>query len=135
MPLITWDNRFALNVGEIDRQHQKLVSLINDLDAAMQQGKGKDAVGRILDGLVSYTQFHFGSEEQLLEQHGYPAVATHKTEHMAFVKKLSDFKAGYAKGQLGLSIGVMTFLSTWLKDHIMGTDRAYASHLTGNGAH
>jgi hemerythrin len=133
MALITWDSRLALNLDEIDRQHQKLVAMINDLDAAMQHGKGKEAIGKILEGLVAYTQFHFGTEERLLEQHAFPAAASHKGEHVAFVKKISDFKTGYAKGQLGLSIGVMTFLSDWLRGHIMGTDRAYAAHLTSAG--
>jgi hemerythrin len=47
-----------------------------------------------------------------------------------FVKKLIDFKGGYAKGQLGLSIAVMSFLSGWLTDHILGTDRQYVPHMT-----
>jgi len=131
--LIQWDSRLALNVGEIDKQHQKLVVMVNTLNAAMQQGKGKDAVGQILDGLVSYTQYHFGAEERLLDQHGYPESPTHKTEHVAFVKKIGEFKEEYRQGKLGLSIGVMTFLSDWFRCHIMGTDRKYVPHLIAMG--
>jgi hemerythrin-like metal-binding protein len=133
MALIQWTSKLSLNVDEIDRQHRKLVDMINELDAAMGQGMGKAAVGKILDGLVAYTQFHFGAEEKLLAEHKYPGFERHKHEHETFVKKLIDFKAGYAKGQLGLSISVMSFLSTWLTDHIMGTDRQYAPHLLASG--
>jgi hemerythrin len=131
--LIQWDNRLAFNIAEIDSQHQKLVAMVNDLNTAMQQGKGKDVVGRILDGLVSYTQYHFDAEEKLMDQHGYPESPTHKTEHVAFVKKVGDFKGEYDRGKLGLSIGVMTFLSDWLKGHIMVTDKHYVPHLVAKG--
>lgn len=133
MALIRWDDRLALNVSEIDRQHQKLVELMNDLDAAMRLGRGNEVVGRILDGLINYTQYHFDAEEALLEEHGYPGTPTHKHEHGAFVRKMADFKVDYAAGQASLSIGVMTFLSDWLRNHIMGTDREYAPHLTARG--
>jgi len=131
--LIQWDSRLALNVGEIDTQHQKLVAMVNALNAAMQQGKGKVAVGQILDGLVSYTEYHFGAEEQLMDQFGYPESPTHKTEHVAFVKKIGEFKEEYRQGRLGLSVGVMTFLSDWLRCHIMGTDKKYVPHLIARG--
>lgn len=134
MALITWDHKLTLNVAEIDGQHQTLVGLINDLDAAMYQGRGKEAISGILDGLVAYTQFHFGAEEALMERHGFPDVATHRVEHLAFVKKIVDFRASYHRNQLGLSIGVMTFLSDWLKNHIMGTDRQYMPHVGAKDA-
>jgi hemerythrin len=131
--LIRWESRLALNLVEIDTQHQKLVAMINDLNAAVQQGKGKDVVGRILDGLVSYTQFHFGAEEKLLDRHGYPELPTHITEHVAFVKQIGDFRQEYGQGTLGLSISIMTFLSEWLRTHIMVTDKRYVPHLVAKG--
>jgi hemerythrin len=131
--LIQWDSRLALNVGLIDNQHQKLVAMVNSLNAAMLEGKGKEAVGRILDGLVSYTQYHFGAEERLMDQHGYPESPMHKSEHLAFVKRIGDFKEEYSQGTLGLSIGVMTFLSDWLRNHIMGTDKKYVPHMVEKG--
>ncbi len=134
MALITWTDKLALNLPEIDRQHQKLVSMINDLDAAMQQGRGKDAIGKIIDGLVAYTQFHFTAEEKLMEQQKYPGLAAHRAEHMAFVRQVLEFRAKYEKNQIGLSIGVMSFLSDWLRGHIQGTDRQYVPALQQVGA-
>lgn len=40
MPLIQWNESLSVGVVEIDRQHRKLVELINDLNNAMRQGKG-----------------------------------------------------------------------------------------------
>jgi hemerythrin len=134
MSLIEWNARLSLGIDEIDTQHRKLIELINDLDRAMEQGKGKAVIGRTIDGLVAYTQFHFGAEEKLMTECGYPGVERHKLDHVAFVKKLIDFKYGYAKGQIGLSIAVMSFLSNWLTGHIQGTDRQYVPHMTSTSA-
>ena len=43
MAIIQWNDSLSVNVVEIDKQHQKLVAMINDLNDAMRQGKGKDA--------------------------------------------------------------------------------------------
>lgn len=133
MALIKWDDRLALNVPELDRQHQKLVALINELDAAMHERQSREAVSRILDGLVSYTEFHFGVEARLLEEHGMTGSPSELEERDAFVRRISDFKAGHARGQMGLSVGVMTFLSEWLRSHITGADRAFADRLVASG--
>jgi hemerythrin len=45
MALIQWNDSLSVNVVEIDKQHQKLVRMINELNDAMRQGKGKEALG------------------------------------------------------------------------------------------
>ena len=132
MPM-KWNRELEINIPEIDRQHQKLVALINELDAAMQDGRGKAVIGAVLDKLVDYTVYHFGAEEHLMDEHHYPGSVRHKTQHVEFVKKLIDFRSAYADGSLGLSISVMAFLCDWLAEHIMGTDRQYVPHLTAKG--
>lgn len=133
MALIQWNDSFSVKVAEIDRQHQKLVSMINDLSDAMKQGKGKDVLGNIISGLVSYTATHFKTEEKYFDQFGYPETDSHKKEHAAFVKKVTDFKDGFEKGKLGLSIKVMNFLSDWLKNHIKKTDMKYSQFFNEKG--
>ena len=133
MALIKWDDSFSVKVAEIDRQHQKLISMINELNDAMKQGKGKDILGKIVNGLISYTATHFKTEENYFERFGYPDANQHKKEHIAFVQKVSDFKNGFEKGKLSLSIEVMNFLSDWLQNHIKGTDKKYSQFFNGKG--
>ena len=133
MALINWYDSFRVNVKEIDQQHQKLVSMINELNDAMMQGKGKDVMGKIVNGLFSYTATHFKTEEKYFDQFRYPETDSHKKEHIAFVQKVSGFKDGYEKGKLGLSIEVMNFLSDWLKNHIKATDMKYSQFFNEKG--
>lgn len=133
MALIQWDGSFSVKVAEIDQQHQKLVSMINDLNDAMKQGKGKDVLGKIVNGLVSYALTHFSTEETYFDRFGYPETDSHKKEHVAFVKKVSEFKNGFEKRKLSLSIEVMTFLSDWLKNHVKRTDMKYSQFFNEKG--
>lgn len=133
MALITWNESLSVNVAEIDQQHQKLVSMINELNDAMKQGKGKEVLKKIVSGLISYTATHFKTEERYFDHFGYPDTENHKKEHAAFVQKVMDFNNGFEKGKFGLSLEVMDFLSTWLQTHIKGTDKKYSKFFNDNG--
>jgi hemerythrin-like metal-binding domain len=133
MALIQWNESFSVNVGEIDGQHQKLIGMINDLNDAMRQGKGKDILGKILNGLIGYAGTHFKLEEKYFDQFGYPDTDNHKKEHSNFKQKVAAFKNDFNAGKLGLSIELIDFLSDWLRNHIMGIDKKYAPFFTEKG--
>ena len=133
MALIEWNSGFSVNVADIDRQHQRLIQMINELNDAMKQGKGKEALAKIINGLISYTRTHFTNEEKYFDQFGYPDTDSHKMEHAEFVKKVSEFKDGFDKGQTGVSIRVMNFLSDWLKNHIQVNDKKYGPFFNEKG--
>jgi len=133
MSAIKWSDALSVNVAEIDRQHQTLVQLINNLNEAMGQRAGKAAVGKTIEGLLAYTRTHFATEERLFDRHGYPGAAAHKIEHSVFADKATEFKQGFDSGQLSLSVQVMNFLSTWLKQHILSTDKKYSSFFREKG--
>jgi hemerythrin len=122
-----------VNVVEIDKQHQKLIGMINDLHDAMLQGKGKDILGKTVNGLISYTGSHFKTEERYFDQFGYPEANNHKKEHSDFITKVSEFKNGFEKGKLGLTIEIMNFLSDWLRNHINGIDKKYGPFFNAKG--
>ena len=133
MALIQWDSTFSVNVAEIDKQHQKLVALINDLNDAMKQGKGKDILAETIGALFNYAGNHFAFEEEYFDKFGYPAAASHKLEHANFVKKVSEFKNGFDSGQLALTVEIMNFLKDWLKTHIQVIDKKYGPFFNERG--
>jgi hemerythrin len=133
MALIQWNDTLSVKVAEIDRQHQQLIRMINDLNDAMRQGKGKSVLGKIINGLVDYTTTHFTTEEKYFDKFGYPEASSHKQAHTDFVKKVSEFKGEFEKGNIALSIQVMDFLSDWLQKHIKGVDKKYGPFFNENG--
>ena len=133
MALIQWNDSLSVNVVEIDKQHQKLVGMINELNDAMRQGKGKDALGKIVNGLIIYAGTHFKTEEKYFDQFGYPDTNSHKKEHLDFTAKVYEFKDGFDKGKIGLTLQVMDFLSDWLGHHIKSVDKRYGSFFNEKG--
>jgi len=133
MAAIKWDSTFSVSVAEMDQQHQKLIALVNELDDAMRQGKGKEIISRVINGLVAYTRTHFGAEERLFAQYGYPDADTQKREHEDFVTKVAQFQAEYNSGKIGLTIQIMNFLSNWLQHHIKVVDKKYGPFLNSKG--
>ncbi|MFO7734874.1 MAG: bacteriohemerythrin [bacterium] len=133
MSLIKWNDNFSVNVEKIDNQHRKLISMINELNDKMRQGKGKEVLEKIISDLINYTAIHFQTEEKLFEKFRYPETAVHKKEHTDFVRKVSDFQKNFKAGKLGLSIDIMSFLSSWLKNHIKGTDKKYSEFFKEKG--
>jgi hemerythrin len=133
MDLIKWDDSLSVHVAIIDQQHQNLISMINDLHGAMKLGKGKDVLGKIVIGLINYTAIHFKTEEDYFSKFGYAEADSHIKEHVAFVRKVSEFKDGFEKGKLSVSIDVLNFLSDWLQNHIKGTDKKYSQFFNEKG--
>ncbi len=136
MPLMTWTEKLSVGVGVLDEDHKKLVGMLNELYDAMQAGQGRDLLGRILNGLVQYTKFHFAREEKFFAQTGYAAAGPHKQEHDALTRQVLDVQQKYAAGATTtLSLDVMQFLRNWLVNHIQGSDQKYRPHLNAKGIH
>ncbi len=134
MPLMTWNNALSVNVAEIDQEHQKLVTMVNQLYDGILGGAGKDTLGKILDGLVAYTQSHFTHEEKLFDQTKYPDAAAHRKEHQDLTAQVLAVQEKYKSGATtALSMEVMNFLKNWLVNHIQGSDKRYSAHLNASG--
>ena len=113
----------------IDGQHQRLVTLVNDLYAAMAEGQGRTAVDRILTGLSNYTKTHFSFEEQQMERVSYPAILQHKEHHRKLLQQVDLYVKGWSNGQELNVVELATFLKDWLLNHIGQTDRPLAAYL------
>jgi len=133
MAFLNWNDNLNIGILQIDAQHKNLVNMLNQLYEAMSSGKGKEVVGKIVKEMTAYTVTHFGTEERLMQQHGYPEFTQHKKEHELFVKKVQEFNSEIQKGNLIITSNVAIFLKEWLIKHIQGTDKKYGPFLKEKG--
>lgn len=133
MALINWNDNYSVKVYTIDEQHKKLVALINDLHEAMKAGKAKDKLGTILNELVSYTVYHFQTEESFFKKTNYPESADHQKKHNDLVDQVKEVKAKFDSGTYMLANDVMNFLKDWLINHIQKTDKKFGEFILQNG--
>ena len=125
MELISWKKSLNVGIEDIDRQHKRLVVLINKLFEAMSQGKSNEIMQAVFSELSNYVITHFATEEKLMKQFRYADFDQHKQEHKLFIDKLNEFKIKFSNGNLSISLEVLNFLKDWLLKHIIGTDRKY----------
>ncbi len=131
MAFIDWTDDLSVGVERFDSQHKRLVSMINELHEGMRARKGREAVDKVLDGLVEYTRTHFSAEEAAFSTHGYAEAQPHAREHSDLLAKVAELHEKHHKGTLFVSVEVLDFLAEWLKTHIMQTDKRYGPFLAG----
>jgi hemerythrin len=133
MTLFVWDAKYDLHISEIDRQHQKLFALFNELYGAMQQGHGNEVIDKVLTRVVDYTAYHFAAEEKLLRQHGYADEAAHRAEHAKLTEQAKALVQKLKAGRSDVAMATLKFLCDWLNNHILGSDKKFAPFLIGKG--
>jgi hemerythrin len=130
---VKWGPELDIGMPEINRQHQRLVSLINELHRTLNEEYGLDTIKRIVQGLVDYTATHFAYEEELFERFGYPQTASHKEKHGQLVGQVLDFQQRVVRGE-DVADELMAFLKAWLVNHIQKSDKEYTQFLLSRGA-
>lgn len=132
MARITWQEAYSVGVEVIDSDHRLLVSLINQLEDAIVGGQGCDVEAAVLRVLVDYTHSHFAREELFMRKAAYPELDAHIKEHRALTDQVAALvKKVNEQPEVNLDRALLDFLQHWLRDHILGADRAYAPYLKG----
>ena len=128
---MSWNQSYLVNNATIDGQHRRLVDLINELADAMDAGKGREALGGVLEELVDYAATHFGDEEKIFAATAYPDVRAHRAQHESLTQQVLKLREAFRSGANVLSADTLSFLREWLNGHILGTDKGYMPYLRG----
>jgi hemerythrin len=131
MSFALWSSTYETGHPEVDQQHQQLFRMINDLQEAMSRGKGREALGPVLQSLVGYTLEHFATEEALMRASGYPSLARHAEKHAVLARQVSELALRFSEGFLTIPNTLSRFLFDWLKLHIREEDSAFIAWLKG----
>ena len=130
MSYLVWDSTFDVGVPIIDSQHRRIVDYINQLHQATE-GRDKVAAVDVLEQLVEYTVAHFGFEEAMQEQGGYPHREVHKRSHEKFSRKIQAYQERYEGGE-DISDELLEELRHWLLNHIQQEDADLVPYLKNN---
>ena len=133
MEFIKWDSSFETDIKIIDVQHKVLIKKVNQLYEFIED----NSINRIyplIDELLEFTDYHFETEESLMEEHGYfelhsDDASHHKQQHRSFSANVVDIREGLKKGRPISREGLLSFLNSWLVGHIMSTDKKLAAHI------
>lgn len=129
MSLLCWKEEYCVNIQALDRQHKKLVGMINRLHDAMLEKKGKELISITLEDLLAYSKTHFAKEEVILTQAGYPGALYHKTLHDELTIRLQEIVEKHQSGVAMISLSILRFLEDWFHNHLVGEDQKFAAFL------
>jgi hemerythrin len=130
MALITWTAEdYGTNVVIADNEHKTLFDMLNALHE-LAAGGDRAAIGKQLDELINFVVKHFGTEERLMQQKGYPGYAAHKAEHEKLVGTCAGLQKQFHAGEAEVTQDTTAFVKGWLDQHIPNFDKPYGPCLS-----
>jgi hemerythrin-like metal-binding protein len=128
-----WSPDYSVDIKTIDNQHQELICILNHLFIAVSRRQADKEIAVILDDLVGYTKTHFALEERLMQQANYEGFEAHKLEHKKLIERLDQLSKKFMLEEKPIHFELLSFLKSWLKEHIQGSDKKYSSALQKKG--
>lgn len=125
MDEIIWNESFSVGVQELDNQHKKLIKILNKLIKMANAEVFSETVSDTLTEMTKYAAIHFETEEKLMKKFNYPDFDAHKEQHKAFQKKTVGFCMYAMAYKSSVPTDILTFLMTWLVNHILVSDMKY----------
>jgi len=119
-----WKPEYSVGDEHLDAQHRGLIDLINMLE-------DQSRMGEVLERLERYIDEHFRDEEAMIEKAGYPGLDAHKMQHKAFEEWFSVSRRAFREPDVSsiLSESIRAYLKSWLVNHILVSDKDYATWL------
>jgi hemerythrin len=125
-PPLAWsEHQHGLGMEAMDRHHARFAELVNELATA-----GNDQFAALFARLNEHTRVHFGEEQALMEQSGFPGMREHSAEHQRVLGELAQFQQ---RVQRGLTVFARSYvrdrLGEWFVLHLTSMDANLAAHL------
>lgn len=127
---IEWNDRYLTGVAECDADHQRIIGIVNELYAAIQEGQRNDVLEGVLRELGRYTEEHFAREDTYLDALEPVEAAAHRQRHAEMASWTRGISAGWAHERADISREVLDRLKRWWTGHILAADQAYAPALS-----
>jgi hemerythrin-like metal-binding protein len=97
---LTWRKTLAVGQDLLDRQHQQLFALSNELIRAVARRKPDAAVQALIKEVQAEMRSHVNAELRLTAEAGCPLPDTHRHQHALLLSRLEQQRERCARGQI-----------------------------------
>ncbi|WP_176785766.1 bacteriohemerythrin [Propionivibrio dicarboxylicus] len=131
---VFWQPEFATGIQVIDDQHRVLIAMLNEANMKINDHSPSSELDLIVQGLLNYAGYHFGTEERFAADSGYfdkqpEEASAHLAQHHAFADRVTQIKQELGSGQRISKADLVAFLKSWLINHILNTDMKLGAYL------
>ena len=125
-----WNKDLETGNTVVDGQHKEIFRLVQQVLDADAFDNRQERIETAMAFLSNYAINHFAGEEALMVESSYPGYDKHKEIHDNFVMQVVEFVEKFKKegDTISISDAINNFVVAWLKEHIMGNDKAMAIH-------
>ena len=123
---LAFTNDLKFGVAAIDRQHRRMVQIVNHLLLVVTGGVMGDAEDRLLDELVRLAAGNFYTEEEWMRRRNYENGESHAESHAYLLQELVDLRDGLFRRHEHPNRKVVFFVRRWLEEHLLRSDRELA---------
>ena len=128
-----WTPELEIGIPFVDADHKVLVSLLDQIEACIEQHEETVLLGSVLSALAEYVGYHFAREERLFEYCNYAAADFHIKIHRDLEAEVMELCRRFENDPQSVEAGeVHDFLQDWLAEHIVGHDFAFRGACIGN---
>lgn len=118
-------------IEEIDRQHRNLLNLFNDANNALAKNLSSISTRSIVRELLGYSIYHFNTEESLMQKYTHTEeekteTREHIAQHRQFSQRIVSLQEKLLKREYVDREELLTFLTDWINEHVLNTDKALA---------
>jgi len=124
MERIEWNDKFSVQVEDMDEHHKKLLGFFSELQNEIVLDNAPQKVEETLIALKEYSEFHFNEEVRLLKAMNYPDLAVQINQHTFFTNQVDEMYEQFKQGTLP-NQSLLAFLRDWFINHIMQEDYKY----------
>ena len=93
-----------------------------EVKAEVEGEKHADDIKGILTALISYSKYHFLSEERIMLEKKFPYLEQQRTDHKWFVERLDEITAAYPSDDSVFNQDLFEHLKDWFINHILTRD-------------
>lgn len=126
---LAWHPVYASGNDTIDREHQILFGLANDLLNSIISAKPTEETRAIIGILLREIVLHFDNEEAILLAAGYPGLADHAAAHHELVDKAVRLSNQFQSNPQDIGELFQYLVHEVVAKHMLGADREYFPYL------
>lgn len=128
MDVVTLMTLIATGIEEIDDDHGRIVTCLEEMDAAVAENAGAERILEALERIRSLSSRHFQVEESMMATVRYAAAADHKNLHRQHLAHVDDLIASIRASGTAPPHR-LSALRLWFFEHLRTMDHELAQLL------